>query len=144
MCLWIHGARKVIHSREYGVHNAEADGFEGAYVAAPAGLMRNKWLPRNWARYVTGDELKQLHERGATFERDTQAGGPNEARRRKKAERLEREAMAGAIDNVWKDDSKEARMGNLAGESSADAVKVTIEHVEVCLGQGRDTAETDW
>lgn len=95
--------------------------------------MRNQWLPRKWARYVTGDELKQLHERGATFERDTRAGGPNEARRRKKAERLEREAMAESLGNVWTEQTKGAGVESLAGESSLDAAKVTIEHIEVRL-----------
>ena len=44
----------------------------GSYVPVPSGLMRNRWLPKKWARYVVGEELQQLRERNATIERNTQ------------------------------------------------------------------------
>jgi hypothetical protein len=34
--------------------------------------MRNRWLPKKWARYVVGEELQQLQERKAIIERNTQ------------------------------------------------------------------------
>ena len=34
--------------------------------------MRNRWLPKKWARYVVGEELRQLQERKAIIERNTQ------------------------------------------------------------------------
>lgn len=44
----------------------------GSYVPVPSGLMRNRWLPNKWARYVVGEELLQLRERKAIIERNTQ------------------------------------------------------------------------
>jgi len=74
--------------------------------------MRNNWLPQQLARYVPGDELKQLHERGATIERDTQALIGQTASRK-------------ILDktDLWTEE-REA--------SSSQKPKVAIEHVEVC------------
>lgn len=75
------------------------------------------------ARYVVGEELKQLYERGATIQRDTQAG-VNVGQKNKRTQDLE-----DSVGRAWTEESEERAR---AGETSTDtAPTVAIEHVEV-------------
>jgi len=82
--------------------------------------MRNNWLPLQLARYVPSEELKQLHERGATIERDSQAL-MGSVTKKKASEKTD----------LWTENSE------LSTEQKDSASKVTIEHVEVCESQER-------
>jgi hypothetical protein len=89
-------------------------------VPVPAGLMRNNWLPLELARYVPSEELKQLHQRGATIERDSQAL-MSRVSKRKESEKTD----------LWTENRE------LSTEQKEAATKVTIEQVEVCQSQER-------
>jgi len=82
--------------------------------------MRNNWLPLQLARYVPSEELKQLHERGATIERDSQAL-MSPVTKKKASEKTD----------LWTENH------DLSTEPKDSASKITIEHVEVCQSQER-------
>jgi len=82
--------------------------------------MRNNWLPLQLARYVPSEELKQLHERGATIERDSQAL-MSPVTKKKASDKTD----------LWTENH------DLSTEQKDSASKITIEHVEVCQSQER-------
>ena len=82
--------------------------------------MRNNWLPLQLARYVPSEELKQLHERGATIERDSQAL-MSPVTKKKASDKTD----------LWTENH------DLSTEQRDSTSKITIEHVEVCQSQER-------
>ena len=67
------GAKKVVAFHMlFSFSTRKLTDILGSYVPVPSGLMRNRWLPNKWARYVVGEELQQLRERKAIIERNTQ------------------------------------------------------------------------
>jgi hypothetical protein len=47
-------------------------GAKGSFMQIPRGMMRQKLYPKSHARYVVGDELKELVKNGTKLERDRQ------------------------------------------------------------------------
>jgi hypothetical protein len=88
--------------------------------------MRNKWLPKRLARYIIGEELKRLHERGARIQRDSQWGVV------KKEEPIAaaQEAVDNAIGKAWVEEAEARAHGTVP---ATEALRVEIEHVEVSL-----------
>ena len=108
--------------------------ISGSYVPVPSGLMRNRWLPKKWARYVVGEELQQLQQRKATIERNTQFDLSQLVRpeRSKKSWNKFRGRKRNKKGELKKLKREQMMMEELSQEKIGEsAPRVVLEHVEV-------------
>jgi len=105
-----------------------------SYVPVPRGLMRNRWLPNKWARYVVGEELQQLRERKAIIERNTQFDLSQLVRseRNKKSWNKFKDRRRKKKSELKKLKREQTMMEELGQQNTGEPMpKMVLEHVEV-------------